>query len=76
MYATRKTDDCLNLTGGAGEDPVLLNSANCPNLLSCASLLSHTSQGCEALFILITHQASLFTNRQPNPFIRRGTLHG
>ena len=62
VYATRKTDDCLNLTGGAGDDPSMLNSANCSNLLSCASLLSHTSQRCEALFILISHYSSPFTH--------------
>ena len=52
---TGKTDDCLNLTGGACENPAMLNSANCSNLLSCASHASPTSQGCEALFILISH---------------------
>ena len=71
---TSRTNECLNLAGGAVEDPAMLNSANCSNLLSCASHLSYSSQGCEALFILISHLSSLITNPKAKPFIRRGTL--
>ena len=57
---TGKTDDCLNLTGGACENPAMLNSANCSNLLSCASHLSYSSQGVRStlhshLPLLISH---------------------
>ena len=57
---TGKTDDCLNLTGGACENPAMLNSANCSNLLSCASHLSYSSQGVRST--LHSHLPSLISH--------------
>ena len=57
---TGKTDDCLNLTGGADEDPGNDKFCELSDLLSYASHLSYSSQGVRStlhsyLLLLISH---------------------
>jgi len=56
---TGATDDCLNLTGGACENPAMLNSANCliycPTRLTCPTRPSGRSTLHSHLLLLISH---------------------
>ena len=56
---TCRTNECLNLAGGAVEDPAMLNSANYSNLSSYASHASHTSYEREAFSIHPTPNSQL-----------------
>ena len=53
-----------------GEKPTMLNFANCSNLLSYTSHLSHMSQGCEARQIL-PHSSTPPLIQSQNPTLRR-----
>lgn len=60
---TGATGDRLNLAGGAGEDLAMTDSANCSNLLSCASRQSCTFQWAKR-----SPFSSLFASGQQDDF--------
>jgi len=57
---TGKTDDCLNLAGGADEDPGNDKFCELSDLLSYASHLSYSSQGVRST--LHSHLPSLISH--------------